>query len=160
MRFAPWHRQRLEDTSARGSARPRSGIARRSAPQPDRGRGRRDAALFASAGVTRPRFDLRYRPAAFFDLEDIFRGVVRVSASPVTAQRYVARIRQRCRRITLLAARRAPARDLAPGLRSVPSERRAVIIYRVSGETVEITNIFHGGRDYAALDRRGQNDDA
>ena len=108
-----------------------------------------------------PRFDLRYRPAAFADLEDIFRGVVRVSASPVTAQRYVARIRQRCRRITLLPHAGRPRDDLAPGLRSVPFERRAVIIYRVIGETVEITNVFHGGRDYAALDRRGQvNDDA
>jgi plasmid stabilization system protein ParE len=39
-----------------------------------------------------PRFELRYRPAALADLEDIFRGVLRVSASPVTARRYVARI--------------------------------------------------------------------
>jgi toxin ParE1/3/4 len=34
-----------------------------------------------------------------------------------------------------------------------------VIIYRVISETVEITNIFHGGRDYAALYRRAQVDD-
>jgi hypothetical protein len=47
-----------------------------------------------------PRFELRYRPAALADLEDIFRGVPRVSASPVTDA--TSSIRERCRRITLL----------------------------------------------------------
>lgn len=42
-------------------------------------------------------------------------------------------------------------------LRSV--ERRAVIVYRIVGETVEITNVFYGGRDDAALYRRGKTDD-
>jgi plasmid stabilization system protein ParE len=40
-----------------------------------------------------PRFELRYRPAALADLEDIFRAVLRVSTSPVVARRYVERIR-------------------------------------------------------------------
>jgi len=31
-----------------------------------------------------------------------------------------------------------------------------VIVYRVLGQTVEITNVFNGGRDYAALYRRGK----
>ena len=46
-----------------------------------------------------PRFELRYRPAALADLEDVFRGVLRVSASPMVARRYVERIRARCRLI-------------------------------------------------------------
>jgi hypothetical protein len=33
-----------------------------------------------------------------------------------------------------------------------------VIVYRVLGQTVEITNLFHGSRDYAALYRRGKPD--
>jgi plasmid stabilization system protein ParE len=49
-----------------------------------------------------PRFELRYRPAALADLEDIFRAVLRVSISPAVARRYVERVRDRCRRITLL----------------------------------------------------------
>lgn len=101
------------------------------------------------------RRELRYRPAAITDLEDIFRSVLRVSASPVVARRYVERIRARCRLIPTLPLAGRPRDDLAPGLRSVAFERRAVIVYRVIGETVEITNIFHGGRDYAALYRRG-----
>jgi toxin ParE1/3/4 len=70
-----------------------------------------------------PRFELRYRPAALADLEDIFRAVLRASTNPVVARRYVERIRDRCRRITLLPQVRD---DLAPGVRSVPFERRAV----------------------------------
>jgi toxin ParE1/3/4 len=104
------------------------------------------------------RFDLRYRPAALADLEEVLRAVLRISTSPVVARRYVERIRNRCRRITLLPQGGRQRDDLAPGLRSVPFERRAVIVYRVLGQTVEITNVFHGGRDYAALYRRGKPD--
>ena len=100
-----------------------------------------------------PIFELRYRPAALSDLEDIFRSVLRVSASAITARRYITRIRERCRRITLLPLAGRAREDLAPGLRTVPFERRVVIVYRVVGQTVEITNVFHGGRDYAALYR-------
>jgi len=103
-----------------------------------------------------PRFELRYRPAALADLEGIFRGVLRVSASPMVARRYVERIRARCRLILPVPLAGRPRNDLAPGLRTVPFERRAVIVYRVSGEMVEIVNIFHGGRDYAVLYRTGQ----
>jgi toxin ParE1/3/4 len=42
-----------------------------------------------------PRAEVRYRPAALADLEDIFRIVLRVSASPETARRFVDRIRER-----------------------------------------------------------------
>jgi toxin ParE1/3/4 len=106
-----------------------------------------------------PRVELRWRPAALEDLDAIFRAVLRVSASPIVARRYVERIRERCRRIALLPQGGRPRDDLAAGLRSVPFEHRAVIVYRVLGDTVEITNVFHGGRDYAALYRRGQADE-
>jgi toxin ParE1/3/4 len=102
--------------------------------------------------------ELRYRPAAIADLEEIFRRILQVSASPVVARRYVERIRARCRLIPTLPLAGRPRDDLAPGLRSVAFERRAVILYRVIGETVEISNIFHGGRDYAALYRSGEAD--
>ena len=105
-----------------------------------------------------PRLELRYRPAALADLEDILRTVWRVSASPAVARRYIERIRERCRRITLAPQGGRPRDDLGSGLRSVPFERRAVIIYRVLGEAVEIVNVFHGRRDYAALYRRHEAD--
>jgi plasmid stabilization system protein ParE len=60
--------------------------------------------------------------------------------------------------IAILPQAGRPRDDLAAGLRSVAFERRAVIVYRLIGDTVEITNIFHGGRDYAALYRRAEPD--
>ncbi len=33
----------------------------------------------------------------------------------------------------------------------MPFERRAVILYRVNGDTVEVLNIFYRGRDYEAI---------
>ena len=83
---------------------------------------------------------------------------MRISASPVVARRYVERIRERCRRITLLPQAGRPRDDLAPGLRSVAFERRVVIIYRLTNETVEIINVFHGARDYAAIYRPNEPD--
>ena len=43
------------------------------------------------------------------------------------------------------------AEDLGPDLRLHPFERRAVIIYRVTPEAVEILGIYYGGRNLAAL---------
>jgi toxin ParE1/3/4 len=99
------------------------------------------------------RLEVRYRREALNDLRDIFRLVLRISASRVTAERFVGRIRERCRRIGDVPHGGMARDDLAPGLRTVPFERKAVIAYRVVGELVEITNVFHGGRDYEALYR-------
>ena len=51
-----------------------------------------------------------------------------------------------------------PRDDLAQGLRTVPFERTAVIVYRVTS-CVEITNIFYGGRDYETLYRHDPKDE-
>ena len=104
-------------------------------------------------------YELRFRPEALADLEDIARAIRRASGSQEVARRYLARIRERCRHIATLPLAGRPRDDLATGLRTVPFERRLVIVYRVTNPTgVEITNVFHGTRDYAAL-CRGQDDD-
>ncbi len=98
--------------------------------------------------------ELRFRPKAFADLEDIARAVRRASGSREVARRYVERILTRCRHVATLPLAGRPRDDLAPGLRIVPFERRLVIVYRVlPPETVEITNVFQSARDYAALYR-------
>lgn len=94
-----------------------------------------------------------YRPEAVTDIEEILRFVLRLSRDPETARRYAARIRERCARIGDLPLGGMPRDDLVPGLRTVPFERRAVIAYRLVNNQVEITNIFHGGRDFEALYR-------
>ena len=38
-----------------------------------------------------------------------------------------------------------------PGLRTAPFEKRAVIAYLTADDTVDIINVFYGGRDYEAL---------
>jgi toxin ParE1/3/4 len=95
-----------------------------------------------------------YRPEAVDDLEEIFRFVLDLSRDRHTARRFVERIRERCRRIGETPLGGTPRDDLAPGIRTVPFERRAVVAYRMVDGAVEITNIFYGGRDYEALYRQ------
>ena len=97
------------------------------------------------------RLEVVYRPEAVADLQDIVRYVLRRSQNRVVAEQFVARIRDRCRRVGLLPLGGTPRDDLAPGLRTVAFERRAVIAYLVEGDKVVITNVFFGGRDYEAI---------
>lgn len=110
------------------------------------------------------RLRVRYRPEAVADIEDIFRYVLRVSASQVTAERLVGRIMERCHRIGDAPMAGRARDDLEPGLRTVPFERTVVIAYMVEDDCVRITNVFYGGRDYEALYRntpepRSEHDD-
>jgi toxin ParE1/3/4 len=43
--------------------------------------------------------------------------------------------------------------DLAAGIRIISYERRAVIVYRLLGEQIEVVRVFYGGRDYEGLMR-------
>jgi toxin ParE1/3/4 len=95
-----------------------------------------------------------FRSEAADDLSAIYLWVHEASGDPGTAQHFVGRIVAFCEKIGGMAHAGRPRDDLLPGLRSFPFEKRTVIMYRVAGKTVEITNVFHGGRDYEALYRR------
>lgn len=99
------------------------------------------------------RIDVVYRPEAVDDLEDIYRFISDNSEDAGTARAVVEQLHDRCRRIGAVPNGGTPRDDLAPGLRTVPFKRRAVIAYRVLPDAVEITNIFYGGRDLEALYR-------
>jgi toxin ParE1/3/4 len=99
------------------------------------------------------RAKVRFRPEALNDLRAIFAFVLSLSQSPETARRYVGRIRARCEKIGDAPNGGVSREDLAPGLRMVPFEHSAVVLYAVDGRDVVITNIFYGRRDYAALFR-------
>jgi toxin ParE1/3/4 len=99
--------------------------------------------------------EIVYRPAAVADLKEIARYVLQRSGSRSVAENYLRRIRQRCRDVGLFPEGGTPRDDLAPGLRTVAFERRAVIAYVVEGDKVVITNVIFGGRDFEAL-YRGQ----
>jgi toxin ParE1/3/4 len=98
------------------------------------------------------RLEVIFRPEAIADLQDVYRIVFSVSRNHVTASRFVRRIMARGRRIGNVPHGGRPRDDLEPGLRTVPFEHTAVIAYHVT-DTVEITNVFYGGRDYEALYR-------
>lgn len=74
-----------------------------------------------------------------------------MSLDPVTAQRFTDRIWAACEKIGNAPLGGRPRDDLLPGLRTVPFEKKAIIAYRVDGETVEIVNVFYGGSDYEAI---------
>ena len=101
------------------------------------------------------RLRVEFRPSANVDIAAIFEYIFEASRSSAVAGRFVRRIRDRCERIGDVPLGGRPRDDLAPGLRTVPFERSAVIAYIVEGGAVQITNIFYGGRDYEALYPRG-----
>ena len=99
-------------------------------------------------------YKVTYRETATADILDVYRWVCEVSLDPVTAERFTARLVAACERIGNVPHGGRPRDDLLPGLRTVPFEKRAVIAYLVEAETVVITNVFYGGRDYEALYRQ------
>lgn len=66
------------------------------------------------------------------------------------AEAYVGRIETFCRSLGLFSERGRARDELAPGLRSTVFESRAVVVYRVDGQTVRIVRIIHGGQHYDA----------
>lgn len=103
------------------------------------------------------RFAVVFRPQALADIEAIFLYVLEQSQNFRTASGFTDRIFDRCERIGDVPRGGVAREDLGPGIRLVPFERSAVILYRLEAETVVIVNIFYGGRDYAAL-MQGQAD--
>lgn len=105
------------------------------------------------------RFPVEYRATAMDDIEQLFRYVLEVSVDAATAARFTDRLFERCERIGDAPFGGVSRHDLGPGIRVVPFERKAVILYVIRDETVWITNIFSGRRDYAAMLRQASNED-
>lgn len=99
------------------------------------------------------RFNVQILEDADLDLFKLALYIIESGGSVRTAERYVDRIIIRCRKIGNIPFGGRPRDDLLPGLRMVPFEKNTIIAYRITGDTVEITNVFHGGRDYEALFR-------
>lgn len=98
-------------------------------------------------------YRVEYLPAAFTGIEEIFNYVLDGSRNQVTAERYVDRLYERCEHIADAPFGGVLRVDLGPDLRMAVFERKVIILYRVEPDTVLITNIFSGGRDYEALMR-------
>ncbi len=99
------------------------------------------------------RLDVSYGKAARDDLDRIYGYIIENGGSPHVALRFVLRIENRCQKIGDVPHGGRPRDDLSPGLRTVPFERSAVIAYIIDDNSVRITNVFYGGRDFEALFR-------
>ena len=97
------------------------------------------------------RLPVEYRPTARDDIEAIFLYVLEASQSFSIAQRLVDQLMARCESIGNAPSGGIARPDLGDGIRMVPFESRAVILYRVVETAVEITNVFYKGRDYHAI---------
>jgi toxin ParE1/3/4 len=97
------------------------------------------------------RYRVVYGPDARADLLQVRDRVYSRSLSEVTAARFTDRLVAACDRIGERPLAGRSREDLFPGLRTFAFERKAVIAYLVHDGTVEITNVFYGGRDFEAF---------
>jgi toxin ParE1/3/4 len=97
------------------------------------------------------RMPVIYRPDAQDDIDAIFLYVLEVSQHFQTAQQFTDRLVTRCESIGDAPFGGVARPELGANIRTVPLEDRAVILYHVTSEAVEIINIFYRGRDYQAI---------
>ena len=98
-------------------------------------------------------FPVEYRPEAQDDLFYIFHSVLEISQNIITAQQFTDRIYAQCEKIGDMPFGGSPRDHIKRGLRLIPFERTVVILYCIENETVWITNVIFGGKDYEALFR-------
>ena len=105
------------------------------------------------------RFPVEYRTDAVEDIEQLFDYVLEASFDAVTAARFTDRVFERCEKIGDAPFGGVSRDDLGPGIRIVPSSGRPLFSTSFEDQTVWITNVFSGRRDYAALLRQTLKDD-
>lgn len=88
-----------------------------------------------------------YDPSAEVDLEDLYRWIA-TEAGILVADGYLDRITGFCERLAHFPNRGMKRDDLAPGLRTLGFERRAVIAFRVLEDEVRIVRVLYGGREF------------
>jgi toxin ParE1/3/4 len=94
--------------------------------------------------------EVRFSQEATDDLFEIWLHIARDSSAD-RADLVEAGLRASCLKLDHFPERGSPHDELEPGLRSIPSERRATIYYRVTGGAVEIVRIRYAGRDVGSL---------
>lgn len=99
---------------------------------------------------------VRFRPAARADLRRLYLYIAD-HASDAVALAYVRRIRVACEKLDFMARRGQPREDLGPGIRTLPFEGRATIVYRVDDLGANIVRVFPAGLDYSSDDIPGDN---
>lgn len=99
------------------------------------------------------KYRVYFMPDAIKDLEDIYLYIVEQSGFPERAWNYMERLKSKCQELENFPIRGQLRRDLMDGLRIYPLDNKAVVVFLVNEAdlTVQILNVFYGGRDYEAL---------
>lgn len=97
------------------------------------------------------RLPVRLRASAIQDLKDIYGWIASESGYPQIAEKFVNRIFDRCESLGEFPMKGRARDDLQPGVRILPFDRSAIIAYRILVDTIEVIDIFYGGRDHEAL---------
>jgi toxin ParE1/3/4 len=87
------------------------------------------------------------------DLQALYDYIAAESGS-VIARNYIRRIQDACERLGLFSERGTPRSDVRPGLRKIGFERRAIIVFQVLPDTVEIVRVAYGGQDWVKVLRQ------
>ena len=95
------------------------------------------------------RFKVEWSERARRELLDIYDFIVE-SGNPLTALRYIDRIERRCEEIGDHPYSGRAREEVRKGMRSIPFES-VILLYTVADDTVTISNIIYGGRDYGTL---------
>jgi toxin ParE1/3/4 len=94
------------------------------------------------------RFEIAFRPEAEADLTALHDYVAEQSGA-ARAATFVGRIETACLKLETFPHVGVSRDDLAPGIRILVIERRAIVAYRVEEKRVRIIRVFYAGRDYA-----------
>lgn len=97
------------------------------------------------------RLPVRLRAQAHQDIKNIFDWIVSESNYPSIAEKLANRIYDICETLGEFPMKGRARDDLKQGARILAFERKAVIVYRVMPDEVEVLNIFYGGRDWEAI---------
>jgi len=89
---------------------------------------------------------IEFSPEALGDLIDLYDFIAERDGEE-RAIRYIDRIEECCRSLSVFPSRGTMRDDLRPGLRIPGFERRAVIALRIQADTVTILRVLYGGRD-------------
>jgi toxin ParE1/3/4 len=94
-----------------------------------------------------------FMPDAIKDLEEIYLYILEQSGFPDRAWNYMERLKSKCQELETFPIRGQLRNDLMDGLRIYPLDNKAVAAFLVSETdlTVQVLNVFYGGRDYDAL---------
>jgi len=103
------------------------------------------------------RFEVSFRPLAEADLLALYRHIAE-SAGLAVAGATLDRTEAACLALETFPERGTQREDIRPGLRTMGFERRATIVFQVTGGAVVILRVFHGGQDFERA-LRGERED-